>query len=284
MVGPGEALPRPSAAAAIAEAGDRVLIRAGTYRDCAVWRVPSVTVEALGGPVVITGPVCERRGLFIAAASGLSVSGLTFRGARAPTGNGAGILAHGGSLTVRDSRFETNESGILMGGAHDGVLLVERSAFIGNGALRDGQECAHGIYAGRLGRVVIRDSRFEGTRICHHIKSRAAETEVTGTQIRDGRHGDSSYLIDLPNGGDALIRGNRLEKGPRSDNPAQAIALGFEGVSQPTARLLIENNIFRNRQAVRTAFVGNRTATPALLVGNRLSGPVIPLQGPGEVR
>ncbi|MFC7539489.1 hypothetical protein ACFQU2_08490 [Siccirubricoccus deserti] len=111
----------------------------------------------------------------------------------------------------------------------DATLLIEDSVFLGNGALRDGHACARGIYAGRLGALLIRRSRFEATRVCHHVKSRAARTEVVDSQILDTPDDNASYLVDLPNGEEVLLRGNTLHKGPRSGNPGTAIAIGFEG-------------------------------------------------------
>jgi hypothetical protein len=246
-VGPGERFAVPSAAAAAALPGDQVLIRAGGYVDCAVWRAPDLTIRAEGGgPVVIEGTVCGGKALFVTAAPRITIEGLTFRGAVAPGGNGAGIRAEGGDLTVRRSRFEHNENGILTASDPQATLLIEDSVFEANGALREGLECAHGLYAGNLGRVVIRRSRFERTQLCHHVKSRAAVTEITDSEILDSPDGEASYLVDVPNGGDVLIRGNTLRKGPRTGNPTTAIALGFEGVRHPTRSLRIEANRFEN--------------------------------------
>jgi len=285
-VGPGERFRAPSEAAAAVREGDRVIVAPGTYRDCAVWRAASVTVEAApGGPVVIEGPACAGKGLFVAAAPGLTVIGLTFRGAAVPDGNGAGIRGDGGGdLTVRRSTFEGNENGILAGGTAAARLVIEDSVFRGNGALREGRDCAHGVYAGTFGAVVIRRSHFVGTRTCHHVKSRALRTEVLDSTIEDGPEGDSSYLIDVPNGGDLLVARSTLRKGPRSDNPGTAVMIGAEGVRHPTASLRIEGNRFENLQRGGTAFVGNRSGVPAGLRGNRLVGRVTPLVGPGTVR
>ncbi|MFL1463381.1 hypothetical protein ACI6QG_14340 [Roseococcus sp. DSY-14] len=279
-VGPGEALRLPSEAAARAGPGDTVLLAAGTYADCAVWRAPGVTVAAMEGAApVITGPVCAGKGLFVAAAPGLVVRGLTFRGARAAEGNGAGIRAEGGDLTVLASRFEDNENGILTSPSGAGWrLVVEDSAFLRNGALL--RECAHGIYAGQWAEVVVRRSRFADTRVCHHLKSRAARTELSDSVVEDGPDSLTSYLVDTPNGGDLLLRGNTLVKGPRTDNPLTAVMIGAEGVRHPTRSLVIEGNRFESRLEAPVFFVFNRTAAPVRLEGNQLRGRVVPLGGP----
>ncbi|WP_149536974.1 right-handed parallel beta-helix repeat-containing protein [Siccirubricoccus phaeus] len=282
-VGPGQRFPTPSAAAAVARPGDQVVIAAGEYRDCAVWRAADLGISAEGGAVVITGPACAGKGLFVVSAPRVTVTGLTFRGAAVPDGNGAGIRAEGGTLTVRRSRFEGNENGILTGPDEAATLRIEDSVFLGNGALRPGRDCAHGVYAGRLGALVILRSRFEGTRICHHVKSRALRTELLDSQILDTPAGEASYLVDIPNGGALLLRGNLLRKGPRTGNAATAVALGFERGRNPPGPILVENNRFENLLPRPTRFVTSRLEQPAVLRGNRLSGPVVALEGKGQV-
>jgi hypothetical protein len=286
-VGPGQRYERPSQAAAAASYGDTVLIAPGQYHDCAVWRRPGVTIMADGGPgaapVEILGPACDGKALFVTAAPRITIVGITFRGAKVPDGNGAGIRAEGGDLTIRNSRFEDNENGILTADAPDATLVIEDSVFRGNGALVEGHGCAHGLYAGYLGLVVIRRSHFEATHICHHVKSRAGRTAVLDSIIEDTPAGDSSYLIDVPNGGDLLVQRSVLRKGPNTGNNTTAIAIGFEGVSRPTKILRVLENTFENLLPNETAFVSNRTEVPVELGGNRLIGQVKPLVGPGTV-
>jgi hypothetical protein len=284
-IGAGERFARPSQAAAAAQEGDILLIAPGHYTDCAIWRTPRLTIAAGGnGAVEISGPTCSDKALFVIAAEDITVVGITFRGAVSSSGNGAGIRAEGGSLTIRHSRFEGNENGVLTADNRHAVLLVEDSVFLRNGALRSGHACAHGLYAGRLKEVLIRRSRFEGTRICHHVKSRAARTEVVDSEILDTPDGRASYLIDVPNGGDLLVLRNTLRKGPFSGNPSTAIAIGFEGVSQPTASLRIQSNRFESVMQQNTVFVRNRSETPVELEQNRLYGTVRPLGGRGSWR
>ncbi|HEV7264387.1 MAG TPA: hypothetical protein VGN83_05645 [Falsiroseomonas sp.] len=283
-VGPGQRFERPSQAAAVVQPGDTVLIAPGRYVDCTIWRTPRLRILAEGGPVEITGPICGQKALFVTAAPDIEITGLSFVGASWRGGNAAGIRAEGGNLTIRASRFEANQNGILTAANAGATLLIEDSAFLRNGALLEGRHCAHGVYAGGLGALVIRRSLFEGTRICHHVKSRAARTEIVDSRILDTLEGRASYLVDIPNGGDVLLRGNTLRKGPQSGNAGTAIAIGFEGVHLPTPRLRIEANRFENLQFLPTVFVANRSDTEATLEGNLLSGGVLPLVGPGSVR
>lgn len=282
-VGPGERFAAPSVAARAARPGDRVVIAPGVYRDCAVWRAPGLTIEAAGGAVVITGPICAQKALFVIAAPRVTVIGLTFRGAAFEGGNAAGIRAEGGDLRIVRSRFEDNQNGILTAvGLHEASLRIEDSVFIGNGALI--HLCAHGLYANDWALVSIRRTRFEATRICHHVKSRARATEIVDSEILDTPGNRTSYLVDIPNGGNLLLRNTRLRKGPDVENPTAAVMLGAEGVRHPTTSLRVIGNRFENLMPRGTHFVENRTATPVLVEGNEIRGPVVVLAGPGEVR
>ena len=80
------------------------------------------------------------------------------------------------------------------------------------------------------------------------------------------------------------MRDNTLEKGPKSENHTAAIAIGAEGVTNPTPEITVSNNNSRNAGSYQTALVWNLTATPATLKGNKLSGSVIPLKGDGTVQ
>jgi hypothetical protein len=285
-VGPGERFATPSAAAAAARAGDRIVIRPGRYRDCAVWRAADLVIEAEGGEAVIFGPVCQGKALFVVAAPRITITGLAFEGAVGPSGNGAGIRAEGGDLTIRRVRFENNQTSILTAlSIPTATVIIEDSLFRGQGAaLPNGTCLAHGIYANPLALLAIRRARFEETRTCHHIKSRAARTEITDTLILDGAETTTSYLVDIPNGGDVLLARSTLRKGPNTGNPGAAVVIGAEGVRHPTASIVIEGNRFENRLPRGTAFVRNLTDTPAALSGNTFSGRVIPLEGPGAMR
>jgi len=211
----------------------------------------------------------------------VTVRGLTLQRARVPDGNGAGIRAEGQDLLVEQVRFLDNENGILAASRPQGTLIIRNSEFLRNGSCE--QACAHGIYAGRLALLRVERSTFRATRQGHHIKSRAIVTEVLDSDIADGVDGTASYLIDVPNGGAVLIRGNRLEKGPQAENRRAAIVIGAEGVDRPTPDIRVENNRFRANGAYRPAFVLNSTSTPAVLNSNVIEGQATPLRGDGLV-
>jgi hypothetical protein len=90
--------------------------------------------------------------------------------------------------------------------------------------------------------------------------------------------------VDLPNGGSAIISGNKFEKGPRSENRNAAISIGGEGprAENPPGEIAITDNDFANDTGILTAFVKNYTDNPVSLAGNRLTGRVTPLRGPDD--
>jgi len=281
-VGPGKQLALPSQAAVIAKDGDHIEIAAGTYVDCAVWAANDLVIEGIEPGVVISEKTCLGKALFVILGNDVTVRNLTLTRARVPNKNGAGIRQEGRDLTVERVKFFDNENGILSNDSPDSKVLISHSEFKRNGLCAE--FCAHGIYFGKVALLRVEHSRFFETRQGHHIKSRAARTEVLYNQISDGANGTSSYLIDAPDGGSLVVRGNNLEKGPRSENPKVAIAIGEESTTQPSIEIIVEANVFKNDGNYETSLIWNSTATLALLKGNTLIGQTVPIRADGGVR
>ncbi|HTI80366.1 MAG TPA: right-handed parallel beta-helix repeat-containing protein [Acetobacteraceae bacterium] len=198
-----------------------------------------------------------------------------------PDRNGAGVRAEGHNLTIVNSHFIDNENGILAANIASGTIRILDSEFRGNG--KCAPKCAHGIYVGSIGVLDIERSRFLGQHEGHHVKSRALRTVLIGNDIADGPTGNSSYLVDVPNGGDLVVQNNTMEKGPHSENADTTISIGAEGVKNATHELIIRGNSFNNDTGRPTIFVDNRTTSPAMLSGNEMHGVVAPMVGPGTV-
>lgn len=282
-VGPDRPLKQPSEAAAIAAAGDHILIAPGTYFDCAVWKAGKLVIEGTGKPkdTVITDKACMGKALFITDGEDITIRNLTLTRARLPEGNGAGIRMEANNLTIEHVRFVDNQNGILTNTEVKGALIVRDSEFLHNGACD--HACAHGIYANNLDLLRIERSKFFETQHGHHIKSRARRTDVIDSDLQDGPNGTSSYQIEVPNGSSVIVRGCTIQKGPKGENHNGAIVIGAEGVIQPTRAIIVENNRFRVDGEYSSFLVYNQTATEALLKDNRLSGPAQPLHGEGVV-
>jgi Right handed beta helix region len=283
-VGPTRVLKVPSQAATVAANGDVVRIDPGTYADCATWYASHLTIEATGPGVLIAGKTCDEKGIFITVGGNITISGITFADASVTWHNGAGIRAAGDNLTVEHSRFLNNENGILAGGSPNSVLRISDSEFVGNGACIEA--CAHGVYAGEhIFLLDIEHCVFLDTKTAHHIKSRARNTVIRDSRIEDGPDGTASYLIDIPDGGNALIQGNVMEKGVHADNAGVAISIGEGSAANPTEVLIVRDNVFHSDVPAQTAFVRDSTPIQAGLAGNTISGDVEPLiLEPGPLR
>jgi hypothetical protein len=281
-VGQGQQFNLPSEAVAAARDGDTIDIYPGQYIDCAIVRQNDLTIEGKGPGVVMTDKTCGEKAILVTDGNNITIRNLTLQRARVPGANGAGIRAEGGNLTVESSRFLDNENGILSSRNSRAVIRILGSEFIGNGTCE--QSCAHGIYINHVALLHVERSRFFDTHEGHHIKSRAFRTEVIHCVIQDGPRGTSSYLIEAPNGGTVIVEGNTMEKGPKSQNQANVIMIGAEGVTQPTDALIVKDNRFTNDEDQPTTFVHNLAETRAQLIGNAFKGQVRPLEGNGTVR
>ncbi len=254
-VGPGQPFAAPSAAIATAAPGDTVLIAPGEYYDCAVVHVSNVTIAGDGPGVVLTDTTCQGKAILVTAGHDITVRGLMLRRARVPDQNGAGIRAEGDNLTIDHVSFVDNEDGILAADAPASTIRILDSEFVHNG--RCPVQCAHAVYVGALALLDIERTRFLDTQQGHDIKSRATRTVLLGNTISDGPTGTSSYLVELPDGGDLVMHDNTLEKGARSSSMLTAVMIGTERAGPSDTSQVITHNRFVNDTGERPAFVLN---------------------------
>jgi hypothetical protein len=224
-------------ALAVAMPGDQAVLAPGVYEEGAVVTTPSLALRGEPG-AHLRGHAVEGKAALVIKAAGVVIEGIECSGIAVRDNNGACIRIEGDDLTVRNVHFHDNQQGILSGPG-GGVLLVEGSLLERNGF--GGQ--AHGVYIGPTIRTFIfRNNRVLATTGAGHgVKSRAQSTIIENNVIA-GLDGHDSRAIDLPNGGDVVIRGNVLEKGPDSAN-GQMIGLALEGSLHEMNRTLIEGNL-----------------------------------------
>jgi Flp pilus assembly protein TadD len=282
-VGPDQQLRRPSDAARVAHDNDIIEIAGGSYvGDVASWKQSGLLLRGVNGRPHLDsqGRTAEEQGIWVFRGNDIVVENIEFSGARARTRNGSGIRFFGRNLTVRDSYFHHNEDGVLTWTAPDGEVLIERSVFAHNGA---GDGLSHNIYIGHVRTFTLRFSYSHDSARGHEVKSRARTNHIEYNRLTDEDNGNSSYLIDLPEGGYGYVLGNVLEKGERTENP-NAISFAAEMPGVQEGGLWVINNSFYNRR-VDASFVANRSKLPAVLVNNVLAGfPAVLLDGPGEDR
>ena len=226
-----------------------------------------ITLRGVGGLVHMVATEQPHDGKAIMTVNqDLVLEHFSFSGAKVADHNGAGIRYQGGNLVVRDSVFHSNENGILSNSASDGTILIERSEFSGNG---NGSGYTHNLYVGAIKDLTIRDSYFHDAVVGHEIKSRAANTTITGTRILNGS-GNASYAVDLPNGGVALLQGNVIQKGVNAQNQA-IVHFGGEGSVHAGSHLSLVDNVIINDRASVTG-LSNATGVAAVVTGNSLFG------------
>ena len=254
-VGPGEALTRVADALQRAQDGDTIAVLPGTYRgDVAVIRQRRLHIVGLGERPVLQadGAHAEGKAIWVVRDGEISIENIAFRGARVPDHNGAGIRFERGHLTLRGCAFHDNQNGVLTSNHADAELDIHHCHFsaapVNPGAL------PHLLYVGRIARLRLQDSVLEQGRIGHLLKSRARQNVITGNRFDDGRTGQASYEVDLPNGGQVLLEGNTLVQSPLTENPV-LLAYGAEGQPWPDSQLTVRGNTFVNRRARGGVFV-----------------------------
>jgi Right handed beta helix region len=207
-VGPGHEYAQPSAAAAVAQAGDTVSIAPGEYFDCAIWLPDGLTIAgAPGGSVTITDKACAGKAAFVIEGNGVTVRNLSFARIRVLDDNGAGIRADGRDLTVQDSRFDNTQLGIFAAGS--GALHIIDCTFEAEGASMSGR-INFAVRASGYDLLRIEHSSFEKARGGGHISAMTGRTELVGNRLLDEGGHMSGPMVTV-NGGALLLEGNTVD-------------------------------------------------------------------------
>ena len=226
-----------------ASAGDTIDVQAGTYVDQFLTIRSSITLQAVGGEVLLRETISPPDGKAMITESGanVAINGFDISGVAVPDRNGAAIRYEGGSLSLKDDYFHDNQEGLLGAADPNGSIGIDHSEFAANG---DGSGSTHNIYIGAIANFSLTNSYIHDAIVGHEVKSRAASNTITGNRIFDNG-GSASYSIDLPNGGNATISGNTIEQGAHTQNPF-IVAYGEEGASNPGSDFAISNNTIVN--------------------------------------
>jgi len=278
QVGPGRTYPVPSAAAAVAGDGDTIEIDAGEYvGDVAFWTANNLTIRGVGGMAHLraAGNSAGGKAIWVIQGDDTTVEHIEFSEAAVPDKNGAGIRQEGTNLTVRHCSFHDNEDGILTGADAASDIVIEHSEFAFNGY---GDGYSHNLYIGHVNSLTFRFNSTHHAIVGHALKSRAFTNYILYNRIMDEADGESSRLIDLPNGGTAVIVGNLLHQSASTNN-SNMFCFACEGASNPDQALSVVNNTFVNDRWTGT-FVDNRSAATALVANNIFVGNGTVVAGP----
>lgn len=270
-IGPSREYRTPSAAAAAAADGDVIEIDAGEYAgDTAVWSQDRIVIRSVGGAVRLSaaGASAEGKAIWIVRGGKVAIAGVEFSGARVADRNGAGIRLERGQLTVRDCVFRDNENGILTANDRDIELHVAACEFGHNG---HGDGYSHNLYAGAIGRLSVTESYLHHARSGHLLKSRAARNDILCNRLTDEEGGRASYELEFPSGGVAVVVGNIVAQGARTENPV-LVSFGAEGFRWSRNALYLVNNTLVDERGQDGAFLRVRAGAGIFAANNLLAG------------
>lgn len=263
-VGNGKQYARISDAVAAARDGDTVLIQAGVYENDFPVVNSAISIVAVDGMAHLKATRAIPNGKAIMIVNDdVTLENLEFSGARVSAGNGAGIRYQGGDMVVENCHFHDNQNGILAASSAGGTIAVDQSEFARNGS---GDGYTHAIYVNKIARLSVTDSYFHDTNEGHHVKSRAMATVVEDSRLIDGVGGTSSYSVDLPNGGNALLRNNVMVQAETGGNPT-LVNYGGDGLNSGS-KLVVADNVMASYMDINATGVNNRTGITASVTGN----------------
>jgi Right handed beta helix region len=232
--------------------GDRIEIDAGVYKGdvCQIKR-NNLHIIGVGGMAHLDadGKNEGGKGTFVIDGDNTVIENIEFSGAKVRDENGAGIRHQGGDITIRNCYFHDNQNGIL-GGHGKANMVVEYCEFANNGY---GKGYTHNMYIGRCASFTLRFSYSHHAKVGHNVKSRAKKNFILYNRIMDEADGRASRAIDLPDCGLAVIMGNIIQQGRRTENSA-AVTYGAEKRVNPDHRVYFINNTVVNDRGRGTFF------------------------------
>jgi hypothetical protein len=246
VVGSQEKITTITEAAKLAQDGDVIEIKPGDYRgQSAVWTRNNLLIRGAGGrPVMMAdGKSAEGKAIWVVRGGKVRIENIEFRGARAASGNGAGIHFERGHLVVARCAFVDNETGLLSANLPEMTLEVIDSEFAA--APHHEGQLHHLLQVGAIGRFSLTGSRFEQGYLGSLVKSRARESHLRYNLLVDGAGGRSSYELEFPNGGIAYVVGNVIGQSSGTDNPV-IVSYGAEGPRWPDNGLFLAHNTLVN--------------------------------------
>ncbi|MDB5684279.1 MAG: hypothetical protein JWM75_1977 [Sphingomonas bacterium] len=250
-----------------------ILVASGRYKDCAIQEAGRVAYRAIEpGKAVFDGGICEGKAALVLRGREAVVDGLVFQNMRVGDGNGAGIRLEKGPLTVTNALFRDSQEGILSADDPSATMTVDRSTFSGLGTCEHSAGCAHSLYIGDYGGLVVTRSRFERGAGGHYVKSRAARIEVRDSSFDDTAGHATNYMIDLPAGATGTISGNTFVQGKDKENHSAFIAVAAEARNHPSAGLAVSDNRASLAPGVTwpTIFVADWSHEPLRIGANQL--------------
>lgn len=250
--------------------GGIIRLEPGIYKEGGILRKGHDGVLITGSPgVVFDGVAVRGKAAFVIQSDDITMEGIKCINMKVGSRNGACIRHESGNLTLRNVNFSHNENGILTWDRSN-KILIEDSIFEGNG--KAGR--SHGMYIGDAKQLIVRRSRIIGSKDeGHGIKSRAEHTLIENSVIAS-LEGNDSYLIDIPNGGNAVIRNSLLVEGANTANWF-ILAYGMEKQEYGLNALRLEKNVIITDREGGSQFINIHEKMPRpVLRGNVIVGSI----------
>jgi hypothetical protein len=170
-------------AVARAQDGDTIELLPGDYRGGLVLNQRRLTLRGVG-KVTVKGDGTlngngELKALWTVRGGDVTIDNISFRGARAADGGGAGVRQEGGRLTLRGCQLFDNEYGLLAINDERAEVVIENSVFGMAPKVVGGLH--HLLSVGRINKFSVTGSRFQQGFEGHLIKSRAARASSPTT-------------------------------------------------------------------------------------------------------
>lgn len=260
-------------ALAASQPGDTIVLTPGIYREAALITTPDITIKGESG-AHFQGVAFNGKAALVVRADNVTIEGIECSGIAVRDRNGACVRIEAKDLIIRDVYFHDNQEGVL--GGRGGSVVIENSRFERNGY---NGGFAHSIYITQVDKFVFRNNHVLSTKDeGQGVKSRAKQTIIEGNVIA-GLDARDSRAIDIPNGGDVVIRNNVLQKGANSSN-SEMIGLGLEGALHPNGSAIVENNVLlfdKDLPKIVRIIDGMAgiVSRPETAVANRMKGEVV---------
>ncbi len=244
-VGSGQQYGTIAAAVAAASSGDTINVQAGTYTNDFPSQINGLTIQGVGGIVKLVATEQPGNGkAYLDVAGNTTLRNLDISGVTVSDANGAAIRYESGNLVIQNTAIHGNQDGILGAADASGTITIDGSEIYSNGT---GTGSTHNIYIGDIKTFTLTNSYIHDANVGHEVKSRAETNIITNNRIEDGSS-TASYQIDLPNGGNATISGNVIQKSANSGNHV-TIAYGEEGNAHSGTAVSITGNTIVSDQS-----------------------------------
>jgi hypothetical protein len=286
QVGPTRKYKVPSQAAKMARDGAVIEIDAGTYSgDVAVWPQSNLTIRGVGGlaHMAAGGNAAGGKAIWVFRGDNVTVESVELSDCHVPDLNGAGIRFEGANLTIRNSYVHDNQMGLLTNRNAKSDILIEYSEFADNIVDYEATgSLGHNIYVSEVRNFTLRGSYVHGASYGHNVKTRAAHNYIMYNRLMDG-DGNSSYLIDLAEGGDAYVIGNVMQQSKITDNWTMVAYATEGGKNDLDADIYVVNNTAVS-DAPEGIFVRNQGSAVANVFNNVFTGGQTLVEGPANAQ